>query len=102
MIKFIEAGGTVTPEPVSFAEIQRALDEKLPSILNLDVGPMWALPDKEAGHFVVPVDIRGEETIVLNDPNRKYGGVVKYPIESVIHACYIWRSSCLFIEPKRA
>jgi hypothetical protein len=105
--KFLEKGGQVIPSPVSLEDIKKSLEpdpntgKASPCILNINVSNLygWRRRIKNAAHYVVPVYM-DNESIGINDPNKKYGGRFRlYPISTLMHASYSLRSAVIL--PKR-
>jgi hypothetical protein len=99
MLRFMEEGGIVVPRPVTVEDIRDDLSHGFPPILNVNAATLHRMGrEKNAGHVIVPVLLsRGEMT--YNDPAK---GQVECALPLVMHACYIWDSSAIFIRPKKA
>src|SRR5688572_9600412 len=97
--EFFRLGGRYEPRPVTAKDLHAAIARREPPILNLDVATLWGLPHRQAGHYVVPIRVRGGK-ITVRDPNRNHGGTKTYPLADVLHACYRWSAGALFVRPK--
>lgn len=100
LLRFLEAGGIFEPRPVSVQDISKSLKRGIPPILNLNVLRLWKRNGWNGGHFVVPASL-GPASMVVNDPNRRYGGRKEYSLTDILHACYSWSGGALFIAPKK-
>lgn len=97
--EFVKNEGKFILSPVSFNSIAEEIRQKRPVILNLDMAYLWGAKERGHGHFVVVKEI-DDSMISFNDPNFSYGGEVIYPIDIVMHACYIWKASALFVQKR--
>ncbi|MDP3963742.1 MAG: hypothetical protein Q8Q39_04565 [bacterium] len=94
---FAREGGRIITQPVSTKAMENALLRRQPFILNLNVAQLWQMPrEKHAGHYVVPCAIT-QTRMAVNDPAT--GGIVRLPLEQVLHACYTWDAAALFVDP---
>lgn len=97
--RFVERGGVFVPRPVTVDDIRESLKRKEPPIMSIAVGGIYAMRTWSMGHYVVPAAVRGDD-MVINDPHRKRGGRKRYPIETLMHACYMLHGAALFVRPK--
>ena len=102
---FFACGGIFIPRPVKMRQIADAIDNDVPSILNLQVGLLWQhscnIEQKDGGHFVIPIAVEGER-VTIADPSWRpgIGGIREYERDELMHACYSWSSGAIFVVPQ--
>lgn len=102
---FFKNGGILIPQPVKMRQIADAIDNGIPSILNLQAGLLWQhscdIEQKDGGHYVIPIAVEGEK-VTIADPSWRpgIGGIREYERDELMHACYSWSSGAIFVVPK--
>jgi len=102
---FFAYGGILIPQPVKMRQIADAINNDIPSILNLQVGLIWQhscnIEQKDGGHYVIPIAVE-DEKVTIADPSWRpgIGGIREYERDELMHACYSWSSGAIFVVPK--